>query len=180
MLPSSEVAGSGEVGGGIFSPRWLHCQAFHPISGRVRNAPKNVTRPPGPLPLPPPNLHVTGPKNQNPMRRAVKGPAQGGAEGKRHRPANNEENQSAVGIRSDFENGPKSQATRRSSALGDTGCQSEKSAKSPLGFKVRVPLGKRHISLPIPRRDSHKTLASALSRARGARRRSATPLIVRV
>lgn len=135
MLPSSEVAGSGEVGGGI-SPRWLHCQAFHPISGRVRNAPKNVTRPPGPLPLPPPNLHVTGPKNQNPMRRAVKGPAQGGAEGKRHRPANNEENQSAVGIRSDFENGPKSQATRRSSALGDTGCQSEKSAKSPLGFKV--------------------------------------------
>ena len=177
MLPSSEVAGSGEAGGGI-SPRWLHCQAFHPISGRVRNAPKNVTRPPGPLPLPPPNLHVTGPKNQNPMRRAVKGPAQGGAEGKRHRPANNEENQSAVGIRSDFENGPKSQATRRS--YPHWASQSEKSAKSPLGFKVRVPLGKRHISLPIPRRDSHKTLASALSRARGARRRSATPLIVRV
>ena len=29
----AEVAGSGEAGGGI-SPRWLHCQAFHPISGR--------------------------------------------------------------------------------------------------------------------------------------------------
>ena len=176
MLPSSEVAGSGEVGGGNFSSRWLHCQAFHPISGRVRNAPKNVTRPPGALPSPPPNLHVTGPKNQNPMRRAVKGPAQGGAEGKRHRPANNEENQSAVGIRSDFENGPKSQATALGFSLRKV--RNRRSVSKCGG--LWVPLGKRHISLPIPRRDSHKTLASALSRARGARRRSATPLIVRV
>ena len=52
------------------SGSWHHCHAFHPISGRVRNAPKKVTRPPlGPLP--PPNLHVTGPKNQNPMRRSA-------------------------------------------------------------------------------------------------------------
>ena len=52
------------------SGSWPHCHAFHPISGRVRNAPKKVTRPPlGPLP--PPNLHVTGPKNQNPMRRSA-------------------------------------------------------------------------------------------------------------
>ena len=174
MLPSSEVAGSGEVGGGI-SPRWLHCQAFHPISGRVRNAPKNVTRPPGPLPLPPPNLHVTGPKNQNPMRQAVKGPARG-----------------------DGRKGVVQQTTRKISPqwgsgsisnLGPShrlpphwlGFQSEKLTEiSRSVSKCGFPLGKRHISLPIPRRDSHKTLASALSRARGARRRSATPLIVRV
>ena len=65
ILPSSDEGGSVEPPGS-----WLHCQAFHPISGRVRNAPKKVTRPPlGPLP--PPNLHVTGPKNQNPMRRSA-------------------------------------------------------------------------------------------------------------
>ena len=63
---------SGASGGEIEEPSgsWPHCHAFHPISGRVRNAPKKVTRPPlGPLP--PPNLHVTGPKNQNPMRRSA-------------------------------------------------------------------------------------------------------------
>ena len=62
---------SGASGGEDEDPgSWLHCHAFQPISGRVRNAPKKVTRPPlGPLP--PPNLHVTGPKNQNPMRRSA-------------------------------------------------------------------------------------------------------------
>ena len=63
--PSSDEGGSVDPSGS-----WHHCHAFHPISGRVRNAPKKVTRPPlGPLP--PPNLHVTGPKNQNPMRRSA-------------------------------------------------------------------------------------------------------------
>ena len=68
ILPWSSGASGGED---VDPPgSWPHCHAFHPISGRVRNAPKKVTRPPlGPLP--PPNLHVTGPKNQNPMRRSA-------------------------------------------------------------------------------------------------------------
>ena len=84
---------SGASGGEIEEPSgsWPHCHAFHPISGRVRNAPKKVTRPPlGPLP--PPNLHVTGPKNQNPMRRsAVRRSTQPSFIAK----ANNEENRLA-------------------------------------------------------------------------------------
>ena len=68
ILPWSSGASGGEEEDPAGS--WLHCHAFNPISGRVRNAPKKVTRPPlGPLP--PPNLHVTGPKNQNPMRRSA-------------------------------------------------------------------------------------------------------------
>ena len=83
---------SGASGGEDEDPgSWLHCHAFQPISGRVRNAPKKVTRPPlGPLP--PPNLHVTGPKNQNPMRRsAVRRSTQPSFIAK----ANNEENRLA-------------------------------------------------------------------------------------
>jgi hypothetical protein len=67
---SSILEGASGEGPSDPSGSRLHCHAFHPISGRVRNAPKKVTRPPlGPLP--PPNLHVTGPKNQNPMRRSA-------------------------------------------------------------------------------------------------------------
>ena len=175
MLPSSEVAGSGEVGGGI-SPRWLHCQAFHPISGRVRNAPKNVTRPPGPLPLPPPNLHVTGPKNQNPMRQAVKGPARGGGRKGVVQQTTRKISPQWAPVRFRIWAQVTGYLTR-SSALAFS-LRNDRNSRSV--SKCGFPLGKRHISLPIPRRDSHKTLASALSRARGARRRSETSLIVRV
>jgi len=53
---------------------------FHAASGRVRTAPKTMIRPRGACPLPPPQLHDTGPNHQKPM--AAAGGGRGGGVGR--------------------------------------------------------------------------------------------------